>query len=142
MKKPSLSLHHVERLSSDPQVMHFARLINSSFLRTGLTELKELDSEHEAVYLLDVATGKIVSIIVFSRFEKDTYYIPVVWTSKKLRANGLYRKLINWMVIYCKSKGATGIETDVHHDNHKMIKLMERHWRKSFVRFSLPLKGA
>ena len=121
--------------------MRFARLINASFLKSGLTEMKELDSENEAMYLLDVASGSIVSIIVFGRYDTSMYYIPVVWTSPRHRGEGCYERLLTWMKSYVRSKGATSIDTDVHYDNHKMIRMMEKHWKKSFVRFSCSLTG-
>lgn len=137
--KRVLSRHHVERLSSDPEVMKFARGINASFKKTGLTELEELDSECEAVYLQDVATGRIASIIVFVRVDKASYYIPIIWTSPRHRKVGCYLRLLEWLKTYARTKGATRIDTDVHYDNHTMTRLMDKNWGKTFVRYVLPL---
>ena len=136
-RKNTLTLHHIERLSSAPEVMKFARQINATFLRQGLTEMKELDSESEAVYLLDVGEDRIVSIICFYRYEGGEYYIPIVWTSEKYRGQGCFGRLIAWLSVYVKKKKGKRICTDVHHDNFGMIALMEQHWSKTFVRFNL-----
>jgi RimJ/RimL family protein N-acetyltransferase len=140
-KRRQLSLHHIERLSSAPEVLRFARQINATFLRQGLTEMKELDSESEAVYLLDVGEDKIVSIVCFYKIDGSEYYIPIVWTSHKYRGTGAFGRLISWLVVYVKSKHGRRISTDVHSDNVRMVRLLERHWEKSFVRFNLPLRG-
>lgn len=132
------SLHHVERLSSAPEVMRFARQINAVFLRQKLTELKELESEMEAVYLLDVGKNKIVSIICFFRIENE-YYLPVVWTSERYRGKGCVAELLGWLSMYAASKGAKRLSTDVHQENERMVNLLDKHWKRSFIRFNFSL---
>jgi RimJ/RimL family protein N-acetyltransferase len=137
----TLQLRHVERLSSDPEVMHFARRINTQFLRSGLTELRKLDSECEAVYLHD-GKGRIASVVVFYRLEDSDsieYYLPVVWTNPKYRGEGCYERLLQWLKDYASGKGARRISADVHHYNNRMMHLMEKHWDKTFVRFNLAI---
>jgi GNAT superfamily N-acetyltransferase len=136
-----LVLEHVERMSSRPDVQKFAQQINKSFLKTHLTELPKLDSEWEAVLLRDGAD--IVAITVFYRYDdldgKGTYYLPVVWTTKLQRGHGCYGRMIDWLKEYARKKGARRISTDVHWDNDGMIRLKEKHWKKTFVRFNLEL---
>lgn len=136
-----MELEHVERLSSRADVLKFAQQINTSFLKTDLTELQKLDGEWEAVLLRDA--GKIVAIVVFYRYDdhdgKATYYLPVVWTTKQKRGHGCYERLLSWLKEYAHKKGARRISTDVHHDNDGMIRLKEKHWKKTFVRFNLDL---
>lgn len=103
--------------------------------------MKELDSESEAVYLLDVGEDKIVSIVCFYKIDGNEYYVPIVWTSEKYRGTGAFGRLIAWLVVYVKSKRGKRISTDVHHDNEPMVKLMDRYWKRTFVRFNLSLRG-
>lgn len=139
MKPKTLPLYHIEHLSNDPAVLRFARRINGIFKRTGLTELDELDSEHEAVYLTD--GDRIVSMVVFCRFDKNEYYVPVVWTSTKYRKCGCFNQLMGWLEEYAASKGAKRISTDVHHDNDRMVKIMDKRWTRSFLRFNYRIKA-
>lgn len=137
-----LVLEHVERMSSRPDVQKFAQQINRSFLKSDLTELPKLDNEWEAVLLRD-GEGHIVAIIVFYRYDdhdgKGTYYLPIVWTTKLKRGHGCYARMIEWLKDYAHRKGARRISTDVHWDNEGMIRLKEKHWKKTFVRFNLDL---
>lgn len=135
---PDFILEHVERLSSAPDVYRFAQGINRGFLRTDLTELPRLSGEYEAVFLRD--EKGIAALIVFYREtdhdQKDYYYLVVVWTSKLKRGQGCYARLLEWLKIYARKKKAARLATDVHHDNEPMIRLKEKHWRKTFVRFT------
>lgn len=131
-----MNIVHVERLSSDEEILHFARRINTRFLKSGLTELQKLDSECEAVYLRDGT--RVASVIVFYKLD-DEYYLVVVWTHPDFRGKGCYERLLEWLKAYASRKGARRLSSDVHHNNERMMKLMERHWDKTFVRFNLPL---
>lgn len=130
---------HLSRLSDDIDVLVVARRINSQFLKSGLTELRKLDSEYEAAY---IGPGSApISIVVFYRLEDAEsieYYMPIVWTAPSHRGQGCYERLLTWLKDYAKGKGARRISTDVHHDNERMINL-KRHWEQTFVRFNLPL---
>lgn len=135
-----MKIRHLERLSSSEEILHFARRINTQFLKSGKTELQKLDSEYEAVYLSDGTA--VASIIVFYRLEDATgveYYLPVVWTNPRHRGQGCYFRLLQWLKEYAGHKGARRLSTDVVHDNRQMIDLMERHWGKTFIRFNLAL---
>jgi GNAT superfamily N-acetyltransferase len=131
---------HLSRLSDDVDVLSFARRINSSFVKSGLSESPKVDGESEAVYLGPRSSP--ASIVVFYRYDdldgSATYYLHIVWTSPKHRGQGCYAQLLEWLKDYAKSKGARRLSTDVHHGNERMIKL-KRHWEKTFVRFNLPL---
>jgi len=135
-----MNLIHLSRLSSDEELLHFARRINTGFLKNGKTEMRKLDSECEAVYLREGA--KVVSIVVFYRLEEPgsiEYYIPIAWTHHKHRGEGHFETLLNWLKVYAEKKGAGRISTDVVHNNSGMIRLMEKHWSKTFVRFNLAI---
>jgi len=135
-----VNVTHISRLSDDVDVLAFARRVNSQFLRSGLTELRKLDSEYEAVYLGPASSP--ASIIVFGRIEDGDwieYYLPVVWTSPKHRGQGCYERLLEWVKDYAKGKGARRISADVHHDNKRMVRLKDAHWQKTFVRYNLAL---
>lgn len=134
--KAKRRLQHVQRLSSNPDVLAFARRINAIFLQQNLTELKEVDGEWEAALIRDA--DAILAIIVFYRYE-GMYYLPICWVSQEQRGAGLYKRLYGWMVKYAIEKGAKTIEFDVHHDNDVMVKLSERHMEKTFVRFKQKL---
>lgn len=142
MATDDLALEHVERLSSNPEALKFAQQINRSFLKSNLTELPVLNGEYEAVLLRD-PERKIVAVIVFYRDVdhdgKDFYYFPVVWTTKLKRGHGCYARLVQWLKEYAHKKGARRLATDVHHDNAGMIRLKEKHWKKTFIRFTLDL---
>lgn len=136
-----LRLRHVERLSTEPEVMHFARRINSQFLRSGLTELRKLDSECEAVYLRD-SQERVACIVVFYRLEDVDgieYYMPVVWTHPKYRGRGCYERLLDWLKKYAGNKGAWRLSADVHHDNARMVEILNKHWDRTFIRFNLAI---
>ena len=135
-----MKLVHLLRLSSDQEILHFARRINTQFLKSGLTELRKLDSECEAVYLKD--GGDVACIVVFYRLEdvdSIEYYVPVVWTNPRYRGQGCYFRLLQWLKKYADGKGARRLSADVHCDNRRMIPLMEKHWGKTFIRFNLAL---
>ena len=125
-------LQHVVRLSSNPEVLAFARRINAIFLQQNLTELKEVDGEWEAVLIRE--SESILAIVVFYRYE-GMYYLAICWVAQEHRGSGLYKRLYNWMVGYATEKGAKTIEHDVHHDNEGMVKISERNMEKTFVRF-------
>lgn len=125
-------LQHVQRLSSNPEVLAFARRINAIFLQQNLTELKEVDGEWEAVLIREGES--ILAIIAFYRYE-GMYYLAICWVSNEHRGAGLYKRLYDWMVDYAIGKGAKTIELDVHHDNEQMVRISERHMEKTFVRF-------
>lgn len=135
-----MKLVHLSRLSDDPEILHFARRTNSNFLRSGITELSKLDSECEAVYLRDGT--RVACIVVFYRLEDNDgieYYMPIVWTHPDHRDRGLYARLLDWLKDYATGKGAHRLSADVHASNGVMLRLMERHWDKTFVRFNLAL---
>lgn len=125
-------LQHVQRMSSSPEVLAFARRINAIFLQQNLTELKEVDGEWEAVLIKEV--DQILAIIVFYRHE-GMYYLVICWVANEHRGQGLYERLYNWLVKYALEKGAKTIELDVHHDNEGMVRISERNMEKTFVRF-------
>lgn len=125
-------LQHVVRLSSNPEVLAFARRINAIFLQQNLTELKEVDGEWEAVLIRE--GDSILAIVVFYRYE-GMYYLAICWVSQEHRGAGLYRRLYNWVVDYAVEKGAKTIELDVHHGNYGMVTISERNMEKTFVRF-------
>ncbi len=135
-----MRLVHLSRLSGDEEILHFARRVNTQFLKSGKTELQKLDSECEAVYLREGTA--VASIVVFYRLEDATsceYYLPVVWTNPRFRGQGCYFRLLQWLKRYAADKGARRLSTDVVHDNRQMIVLMDRHWGKTFIRFNLAL---
>lgn len=125
-------VQHVQRLSSNPEVLAFARRINAIFLQQNLTELKEVDGEWEAVVVREGSA--ILAIVAFYRYEA-MYYLAICWVSQEHRGAGLYGRLYDWMVDYALEKGAKTIEFDVHHDNKEMVQMSERHMEKTFVRF-------
>lgn len=139
-----LTLHHLERLSSAPEILRYARRVNARFLRQGKTDMKHLDSEYEAVYLRDVESDSIASIVVFGLIDDEdrrhrTYYVPIVWVSPQHRKAGCYPRMLEWLRHYAKAKGAATIETDVMSWNSRMVDVCRRNWEQTYVRFRIRL---
>ena len=139
-----LTLHHVERMSSAPEIMKFARRINKIFLKEGKTDMKHLDSEYEAVYMRDVETDVIAAIIVFGLIDDEdrrhrTYYVPIVFVSPKYRGQKCYPTMLDWLLVYAKAKGAATVETDVMSWNTRMVEVCMEHWEQTYLRFKIRL---
>jgi RimJ/RimL family protein N-acetyltransferase len=132
-----MRLRYIARLADDKDVLVLARRVNSTFLRQGKTELEKLDEDHRAVVLEE--GDAVVSFIAFYRTE-DEFYCTICWTSPRYRGRRCFARLVDWLKSYARWHGVTRLSFDVHHDNAGMVRIMERHCQKTFIRYNLEVE--
>jgi len=137
------TLRHVERLSSDPKVLRYARRINKVFLVEKKTDIEHLDSEYEAVVMEH--DGKLVSIIVFMQCDswqrKNIYcWIPVVWVDPAYRGMKLYFVMLKWLKKHARSRGCLSLSTEVKAFNTRMLEIQDKNWKREYIRYNLKLR--
>lgn len=132
-----MRLRYVARLADEKDLLVLARRVNSTFLRQGKTELERLDEDHRAVVLEEGAD--VASFIAFYRIEDD-FYCTICWTSPRYRGRGCFARLTEWLTGYAREHGVKRLAFDVHHDNAGMVRIMERHCAKTFVRYNLEVE--
>ena len=76
------------------------------------------------------------AFIAFYRIEDD-FYCTICWTSPRYRGRRCFARLVDWLKNYAQWHGVKRLAFDVHHDNEAMVRIMERHCEKTFVRYNL-----
>ena len=127
-------IYYAPRLSCCPFAMALAKKANRYLVRTKLTSIKKVDKYLEALFDVD-EHGKPTGILCF--FEEETgFYISIAWVDKSMRCKGVFKSLMDAVILHAKRNKAKYINTEVRSKNVRMLEVMSRHWDTSYVFFT------